>query len=121
MIRTILTIATAACCATVLGLPAAAAEKPKVASDDLPKPCDVYGPGYKPLGAGSDVCIKIGVSVAIRRAGIIRRAQLGCGHLRLDQDEACRRRQLTADGENRLGRQSSVGTGRRGRRRARSK
>ena len=63
MIRTILIIATAACCATVLGLPAAAAEKPKVASDDLPKPCDVYGPGYKPLGAGSDVCIKIGVSV----------------------------------------------------------
>jgi len=62
VIRTILTIVTAAWCATGLVLAAAAAEKTKAASEDQPKPCDVYGPGYEALGTGN-VCVKIGVSV----------------------------------------------------------
>jgi len=63
VIRTILTIVTAACCATFLVLPAAAAaEKPKAASEEQFNPCDIYGPGFKPLGVGN-VCLKLGVSV----------------------------------------------------------
>lgn len=64
MIRALRLIAASAWFAGFLLLPAAGGEKPKPAPDGQPQPCDVYGPGYEPVG-GTGICIKITGSVEL--------------------------------------------------------
>jgi len=53
----------AGCCAALFAATAGATEKTG-ASTDAPNPCDVYGPGHKPVGT-TGTCIKIGGSVEV--------------------------------------------------------
>ena len=62
--RAILSVAARASVAALLVSPASALEKQKDAPRSQPKPCDVYGPGYQPVGE-TGVCIKITGSVEV--------------------------------------------------------
>jgi hypothetical protein len=64
MTRAILSVAALAYFAAFFVSPASALEKPKDAAGIQPNLCDVYGPGYEPVGA-TGVCIKITGSVEL--------------------------------------------------------
>jgi hypothetical protein len=74
MTRAILSLAATACFAALIVSPAATAERQKNSPGSEPKPCDVYGPGYQPVG-DTGVCIKITGAVEFDAA-----ASLAGGH-----------------------------------------
>jgi hypothetical protein len=64
MSRRFATVLIVACFAASLAPSARGDERPKADAKDQPTLCDVYGPGFEPVG-GSAVCVKIGVSVTV--------------------------------------------------------